>query len=159
MTFETRESVFWEDNIGNTVKTGDLLFTLNNKYNIEVVNKLSSKCETFGYEPTVVFPDGRYMYSIYVISLSALGIDGINEKNASKTGFDAIGNSVKAGDYVLSVQRLKMYARVGRILKIANATCLIEDDNGETHRRRYREIISLTAIGKENIKIEHEYYL
>lgn len=161
MIYKTRESVEWKDNIGQELHAGDYIFSLNGKYSFEIVKKLSTKYDgIFGFEPTVVFQDGRTMYACYVLSLTALDISPKTNAIYNSSGFDALGNKLNVGDIVLSVPRLEMFAEKGKVLKVMPKNCKIshEPNRFETdfHMRKYNEIISLTAINKENLEIQHD---
>lgn len=153
----------WIDNIGQTVNTGNLVFALNGKFTIERVKVLSTrKNEVFGPEPTVVFDDGRYMYAAYVISLTALGCtdEMITNENSGKPGYDILGHELHDGDVVLSVPgRMQTRAQKGIVLKQTASTCKIsmgmDIHNADFHRRKYVEVLSLSALGKEDFEVRN----
>lgn len=156
----------WIDNIGQTIKVGHYIFAMNGKFTIERVNRLSMRDDgVFDPEPTVVFDDGRYMYASYVISLTALGCtsDMIASEKSGKTGYDILGHELHDGDVVLSVPgRMQTRVQKGIVLKLNAATCKISKgmdiNNTEFHRRKYVEVLSLSALGKENIEIQTTEY-
>ena len=155
------ENLRWNDNIGQEVHEGDLVFALHGKYTIEKVKRLSKK-RNIDYEPTVVFEDGRTMYSFYVLSLTALGISSLDHiQDAGLPGFDAIGNRLHVGDIVLSVEPFQCRESKGEILKLSPKTCKVSriPDSyhpNESHVRKYSEVLSLSAIRKTDIEIPDE---
>ena len=148
-----------KDNIGNEVRVGDHVFCLSGscKHSIQAVEKLVVAKDDFGSQIRVHF-DGRSWLPIYnVISLTALGIP--LDSVAHISGSDALGNPLHVGDKVLFLHAMEFYAEIGVVKKLTPKSCLLsiaENRFGQTeYRKKFEELISLTAIGREDLLIQH----
>lgn len=147
------------DNIGNELHIGDTVFCLtgSNKNTVQKVVKSKTVEENLGEQTRVYFENGSWLAIYNVISLTALGIT-VSE-TASLTGCDAFGQKLHIDDKVLYRHPMEFYAEIGTVKKLAEKSCLLtiqENRFGQTeYRRKYEEIISLTAIGKGDLLIHH----
>lgn len=158
MDLNNNSSLEWKDNIGQVLREGDIVFTLNGKYTLEKVKRLGAKKHDGiwdEYVQTIVFQDGRTMNACNVWSLTALGYSGEVKKTSNEMGRDALGNSIEVGDVVLCVSR-QMIPGKGKVQKLSTKTCKIGDlHNMEPKTWKYSQVISLSALGKEKNEIHH----
>jgi hypothetical protein len=109
-----------------------------------------------GVTEAVNFEGRGWINAMNVVSLNALGVelsslDGI----CASPLHDALGNELHVGDKVLYLHTMEMFADVGIVKSMAKNSCLLsikENRFGQTeYRKKYAEIISLTALGIEQI--------
>ena len=143
------------DNLNNELHIGDYVFCLtgSHKNTIQQIQKTRSIKETYGTRDVVDFGNGSWLSDYNTISLKALGVN-VTE-TVSKAGYDAFGNKLNIGDKVLFLHSMEMYTEIGTVKKLSAKSCLLDIKENRFHqteyRRKYEEIISLTAIGKEDI--------
>lgn len=148
-----------KDNIGNEVHIGDCVFCLTgkHKHTIQTVEKLIVAKDDFGNQIRVYFENGSWLSIFNLLSLTALGVTAT--ETASSFGCDVLGNQLHLGDKVLFLHPMEFYAEIGIVKKLAAKSCLLSisaNRFGQTeYRKKYEELISLTAIGKENLEIHH----
>ena len=148
-----------KDNIGNEVHIGDRVFCFTGKHKntIQIVDKLIVAKDDFGAQIRAYLANGSWLAIYNLISLNALNITAA--QTVSAPGCDALGNSLKLGDSVLFLHPMEFYAEIGIVKKLAAKSCLLsiqENRFGQAeYRKKYEELISLTAIGKENLIIQH----
>lgn len=145
-----------QDNIGNEINIGDTVFCYSGslKNTIQIVVGTRNIKEHWGIREAVSFDNGVWLSNYNVLSLNALGID-ISTIGSSAAQCDALGNSLHIGDRVLYLHAMEMYAEVGIVKSLAAKSCLLSIEcnrfGREEYRKRYDELISLTALGVENI--------
>ena len=150
-----------KDNIGNDLNIGDYVFCLSgtHKNTIQQIKKFRITKDHFGDRDAVDFAGGSWLLAYNTISLTALGIT--DAKTSTQPGCDALGNILHPGDKVLYRHPLEYYAEIGTVKKLAAKSCLLEiapNRFGETeYRKKYDEIISLTALDLETLEIKHCY--
>ena len=148
-----------KDNIGNEVHIGDRVFCFTGKHKntIQVVEKLIVAKDDFGSQIRAYFKNASWLNIYNLITMNALGIEAI--KTIAVTGCDALGNPLQQGDKVLFLHPMEFYAEIGIVKKLAAKSCLLsirEKRLGQTeYRKKYEELVSLTAIDKENLIIHH----
>ena len=95
-----------------------------------------------------------------MLSLTALNALESKKTLVESQYRDALGHAIDIGDQVLFLHPMEQYAEIGTIKSMAAKSCLLDIELnrfGKTeYRKKYEEIISLTAIGKENLKIEKD---
>ena len=150
-----------KDNIGNDLNIGDYVFCLSgtHKNTIQQIKKFRITKDHFGDRDAVDFVSGSWLLAYNTISLTVLGVTATEV--SVQPGCDALGNALRIGDKVLYRHPLEFYAEIGTVKKLAAKSCLLEitpNRFGETeYRKKFNEIISLTAIGQEAIVIKHCY--
>ena len=143
------------DNIGNELTLGDFVFCLSGSLK-NTAQKITGfrtiKNEPFEGREAVNFAGGFWLATDNVISLNALGAKSFDVVSAS--GCDALGNPLHIGDQVLFLRMLEMYTEIGIVKKMAAKTCLLSIAKSRfdqtEYRKKYNEVISLTALGKED---------
>ena len=147
------------DNLNNELHVGDYVFCLTGrlKNTIQKITSTRNIKESFGVREGVDFGNGCWLSDYNTISLRALGSNAT--ASVSKVGFDALGNPLNIGDKVLFLHPMEMYAEIGTIKKMSPKSCLLDIKENRfqqtEYRKKYEEIISLTALGKEDILIDH----
>lgn len=150
-----------KDNIGNELHIGDSVFCMtgSRKHTIQRVAKFVVAQDELVDQIRVYFEQGSWLSVYNVISLTALGISATEIQAAY--GCDAFGNPLHLGDKVLFLRAMEFYAEIGIVKKLAAKSCLLsipKNRFGQTeYRKKYEEIISLSAIGKEDLLIQHCY--
>ena len=150
-----------KDNIGNDLNIGDYVFCLSgtHKNTIQQIKKFRITKDHFGDRDAVDFVGGSWLLAYNTISLTALGIT--DAKTSTQPGCDVLGNELHVGDKVLYRHPLEYYAEIGTVKKLAAKSCLLEitpNRFGETeYRKKFNEILSLTALGQEMLIIKHCY--
>ena len=148
-----------KDNIGNDIHIGDNVFCLtgSHKNTVQTITKFVVVRDDLGDRVRVYFEQGSWLHIDNVISLSALGI--AKQETKSACSCDALGNPLHPGDKVLFLHSMEFYAEIGTVKKLATKTCLLtipENRFGQTeYRKKYEELISLTAIEREDLLIQH----
>lgn len=144
-----------KDNIGNDLNIGDYVFCLtgSHKNTIQQIRKFRTITDYFGNRDAVDFAGGAWLLAHNTVSLTALGVT--KPELATQPECDALGNPLHVGDKVLFLHAMEMYTEIGTVKKLAAKTCLLEiaeNRFGQTeYRKKYEEIISLTALGKEDL--------
>ena len=147
------------DNLNNELHIGDYVFCLTGKFKntIQQIQNSRSAQETFGTRCIVDFSNGYWLSDYNTISLKELGSTAT--ETVSKQGCDALGNTLNIGDKVLFLHSMEMFAEIGIVKKLTPKSCLLYIKENRFHqteyRKKYEEIISLTALGKENIVLKH----
>ena len=147
------------DNIGNEVHIGDRVFCLTGKHKntIQIVEKFIVVKDDFGQQIRVYFEGGSWHLIFNLLSLTALGVAAAETVSAASC--DALGHQLHLGDKVLFHHPMEFYAEIGTVKKLTAKSCLLsiaENRFGQTeYRKKFEELISLTAIGKENLIIQH----
>lgn len=150
-----------KDNLNNELHIGDYVFCLTGslKNTIQQIQKTRTIQETFGTRDGVDFGNGCWLSDYNTISLSALG--ATCTQVASKPCHDALGHPLNIGDKVLFLHFMEMFTEVGVVKKLAPKSCLLDIKENRFHqteyRKKYEEIISLTALGKEDIILDHSF--
>jgi hypothetical protein len=150
-----------KDNIGSDLNIGDYVFCLSgtHKNTVQQIKKFRITKDHFGDRDAVDFVGGSWLLAYNTISLTALGIT--DTKPSVQPGCDVLGNVLRHGDKVLYRHPMEFYAEMGTVKQLAAKSCLLEitpNRFGETEcRKKFNEIISLTAIGQEAIVIKHCY--
>lgn len=150
-----------KDNLNNELHIGDYVFCLTGsvKNTIQQIKKTRSIKELFGIREGVDFGNGCWLSDYNTISLNALGATATT--TVSMQGYDALGNALNIGDKVLFLHSMEMYAEIGVVKKLAPKSCLLDIKENRfqqtEYRKKYEEIISLTALGKEDIVIDHSF--
>lgn len=145
-----------KDNIGNDLNIGDYVFCLSGTYKntVQQIKKFR-----IGDRDAVDFVSGAWLLAYNTISLTALGVT--NTEVSSLPRCDILGNTLHVGDKVLYRHPLEYYAEIGTVKKLATKSCLLEitpNRLGETeYRKKFDEIISLTALDLEALEIRHCY--
>ena len=148
-----------KDNIGHEVHIGDRVFCLSGskKNTIQTVEKLVSARDNYGSQIRVYLEGGAWISIYNLISLTALGVS--TDEITHIPGSDALGNSLHVGDKVLFLHPVEFYAEIGTVRKLTAKSCLLsiaENRFGQTeYRKKFEELISLTAIDKEDLVIQH----
>ena len=148
-----------KDNIGHEVHIGDRVFCLSGskKNTIQTVEKLVSARDNYGSQIRIYLEGGAWISIYNLISLTALGVSA--DEITRIPGSDALGNSLHVGDKVLFLHPMEFYAEIGTVRKLTAKSCLLsiaENRFGQTeYRKKFVELISLTAIGKEGLIIQH----
>ena len=149
-----------KDNIGNEINIGDLVFCYSgqNKNTIQKVTGFRHcNGETLnGVTEAVNFEGKDWVSAINVVSLNALNADISSLFNIQlSNGCDALGNSLSVGDKVLFLHAKEMYAEIGIIKSMTAKSCLLTIEPNRfrqnEYRKKYNELISLTALGIETI--------
>ena len=146
-----------KDNINNEIKIGDSVFCYSGslKYTIQTVIGFRSTEDDL-FHGGVLFKDGFWVKNHNVVSLNALGVN-IDTLGAdvTTTQCDALGNALHIGDKVLYLHPYEMYAEVGIVKSMAAKSCLLSIEKKQfrqdEYRKKYEELISLTALGIEGI--------
>lgn len=148
-----------KDNIGNELHIGDRVFCYSGKHKNEIQTIASFRiiADVLGDTEAVNFVDGGWLTALNVLSLNALGI-GADAAIAEAGSFqDALGHTLHIGDQVLYLHAMEMYTQIGTVKKMAAKSCLLSIEHNRfdqtEYRKKYEEIISLTAIGKEDLSI------
>ena len=150
-----------KDNIGNDLNIGDYVFCLSgtHKNTIQQIKKFRITKDHFGDRDAVDFINGSWLLAYNTISITALGVN--TPEVSLQSGCDILGNTLHTGDMVLYRHPMEYYAEVGIVKKLAAKSCLLEikpNRFGETeYRKKYEELVSLTALKKEDIVIMHCY--
>lgn len=149
-----------KDNIGNEISVGDFVFCYSgqNKHTIQRVQsfRYCNGESLNGVTDAVNFEGKGWISATNVVSLNALGAD-MSSPDEIRTAplHDALGNALNVGDKVLYLHTMEMFADVGIVKSMAKNSCLLsikENRFGQTeYRKKYAEIISLTALGIEQI--------
>lgn len=149
-----------KDNIGNDINIGDYVFCWSgqNKLSIQKVTgfRLCNGESLNGVTEAVSFEGRGWVSAVNVLSLNALGvdIDSLTDLRLSK-GCDALGNTLSIGDKVLFLHAKEMYAEVGIIKSMTEKSCLLTIEPNRfrqsEYRKKYNEIISLTALHIEKV--------
>lgn len=146
-----------KDNVGNELHIGDRVFcyTGQHKNEIRTVSSFRIITELLGDREAVNFVEGGWLTDVNVLSLTALGVE---ENQSEADGYlDALGHPLHIGDQVLYLHSMEMYTQIGTVKKLSAKSCLLsikKNRFGQTeYRKKYEEIISLTAIGKENLSM------
>ena len=148
-----------KDNIGHEVHIGDRVFCLSGsrKNMIQTVEKLVVARDDYGSQIRVYLEGGAWISIYNLISLTALGVSVDEITRISDS--DALGNSLHVDDKVLFLHPMEFYAEIGTVKKLTAKSCLLsiaENRFGQTeYRKKYEELISLSAIGKEDLVIQH----
>jgi hypothetical protein len=145
-----------KDNLDNELHIGDYVFCLTGslKNTIQKIQKTRKIEEIYGVREGVDFGNKHWISDYNTISLNALGVTAT--ETVSKPGCDALGNALNIGDKVLYAYSLDV--EIGVVKKLSAKTCLLEIEEkfyrGSEYRKKYEEIISLTALGKEDIVLD-----
>ena len=146
------------DNLGNELFVGNHVFCLSGKLKntIQKITSFRTINEYNGVREAVNFENGSWLMDYNTISLNALGVT--NFENVCKSGCDTLGNPIKEGDKVLFLHPMEMYVEIGVVKKLSPQSCLLSINKnrfGQTeYRKKYNELISLTALSKEDIGIK-----
>ncbi len=148
-----------KDNIGNELHIGDQVFCYSGKHKntIQTIASFRIISDVLCDTDAVNFTDGCWLTALNVLSLNALGI--ASDKAISEAGSfqDALGHPLHIGDQVLYLHSMEMYTQIGTVKKLAAKSCLLSIEknrfNQTEYHKKYEEIISLTAIGKENLSM------
>ena len=149
------------DTVGNELNIGDHVFCLSGSlsYTIQKVEKFRIIKEHWGDRECVDFGNGLWLSSENVVSLTALG--AVNPEICDNSGYDALGAELHVSDKVLYRHAMEIFAEIGTVKKLTAKTCLLTIDknrfNQTEYRKKYGEIISLTALGKEDITTRDKY--
>jgi hypothetical protein len=114
----------------------------------------------WGYRALVHFTVGGRLSDYNTISLDSLGVQVNDIPDVIRGVYpnDALGNQIHIGDKVLYLHRLEMYVEIGTVKKLTEKTCLLAIDSNRfnqiEYRKRYEEIISLSAINKDQLIID-----
>ena len=150
-----------KDNLGHEIHIGDYVFCFAGsvKNTIQRIKKARTIQEDWGTREGVTFENGKWLSDYNVVSLNALGVD-LSDVDALKSapGCDALGNSLQVGDKVLYLHPMEMCAEIGIVKKLTAKSCLLSIRknrfNQEEYRKKYEEIISLTALGKGDMVLD-----
>ena len=148
-----------KDTIGNDLNIGDYVFCLSgtHKNTIQQIRKFRITKDQFGVRDAVDFIGGSWLLAYNTISLTALGVS--NFEVSAQSGYDILGNELHIGDKVLYRHPMEFYAEIGTVKKLAVKSCLLEiapNRFSETeYRKKFDEIISLTALDLETLEIKH----
>ena len=149
-----------KDNIGNDINVGDLVFCYSgqNKNTIQRVAsfRYCNGDSLNGVTEAVNFEGRGWISAVNVVSLNALGVDVSSPDGfKSSSSHDALGNLLRVGDNVLFLHALEIYAEVGIVKSLAAKSCLLSIEcnrfGQKEYRKKYEELISLTALGIDNI--------
>ncbi len=149
------------DNIGNEIHIGDSVFCFSGKYKNQVMQVESFRIikDVLFDREAVNFSSRDWLSAENVVSLTALGAVEKSPGDSVCKYQDALGNPLQVGDRVLFLRSMKMYAEIGIVKSLAQKSCLLafqaKYSNKTEYRKKYEEVISLTAIGKDNLVIEH----
>ena len=147
------------DNIGNDINVGDSVFCLSGKYKntVQIVQGFREIKENLGDTYAVNFSGRDWLSTYNVISLDSLEAFNHTFVVQDPKFLDAIDHPLNVGDKVLFLHSMEMFAEIGTVQKLSPKSCLLsiqQNRFGQTeYRKKYEEIISLTAIGKDNIII------
>lgn len=148
------------DNIGNEICVGDFVFCYSGQYKntIQKVTgfRFCNGESLSGVTDAVNFGSRAWVSAVNVVSLNALGADVNCLENISRISqSDAIGNTLQIGDKVLYLHPLEMYAEVGVVKSLSAKSCLLSITHNRfdqtEYRKKYEELISLTALGIEKL--------
>ncbi|NCA92491.1 hypothetical protein EOM82_04475 [bacterium] len=165
MDNNSAQTAKWIDNIGNVLTVGDFVLCLTgqNAYTFATVKSLTSRHNYYEpITPTATLNNGSTVSDYNVISLTALGIgaNDVSEECRGTVGYDTLGKQISIGDKVLYLHSKEMRVAIGTVQKLCPKLCALEiTENrfGQTeYKAKYGEILSLSAIGKEHIKISEE---
>lgn len=151
------------DSINNEIQIGDSVFCYSGylKHTIQTVIGFRST-EDDPYYRGVILKDGYWLKDHNVVSLNALGVNIVTiGENSTTQQCDALGNALHLGDKVLYLHPLEMYAEVGIVKSMAAKSCLLSIEKNRfgqgEYRKKYSELISLTALGIEKIPKRNAY--
>lgn len=150
-----------KDNIGNDLNIGDYVFCLSGMYKntLQQIKKFRITKDHFGDRDAVDFVEGSWLLAYNIVSITALG--ATRTEASTQPGCDILGNELHIGDKVLYRHPMEYYAEIGTVKKLTAKSCLLEitpNRFGETeYRKKFNEVISLTALGMESLEIKHCY--
>ena len=150
------------DILGNTVSVGDtiMLIAQDGRYlTTEVVKSCGeTRCYFTNYAEFSYQDSYRPYNSLF--SVTALGTAAQNIQQAGEGRFDALGNPVNVGDVVLIIETGYRKFQKGRVLSLAGKSCMVSYDPDcyfkTSGRRLYKDVVSLSKIGLENILLEEK---
>jgi len=155
-----RWGISMKDNIGNDIHVDDLVFCYSGQYKNKIQRvtgfRMCNGNSLNWITEAVNFEGNGWVSALNVVSLNALGVD-VTSLTDLKTikGCDALGNTLSIGDKVLFLHAKEMYAEEGIINSMTEKSCLLTIELnrfGQTeYRKKYNELISLTALGIEKI--------
>lgn len=147
------------DILGNMVSVGDtiMLIAQDGRYlTTEVVNSCGETRCYFTNRADFAYQDSYRPYN-GVFSVTALGDAAENIEQAGVGKRDALGNPVDIGDVVLIIETGYRRFQKGKALSVAGKSCMVSFEPDcyfkTSGRRFYRDIVSLSKIGLENIQL------
>ena len=152
-----------KDNIENEINIGDYVFCYSGKFknSVQIVTgfRYCNGEALNGVTKAVNLGKGHWLSNTSVVSINALGGDVSSiGKEKPQEKCDALGNILHIGDRVLFLHAREFLTEVGIVKKLSPKTCLLSIKRNrfgqEEYKKKYEEIISLTAIGYDK-EIEH----
>lgn len=152
-----------KDNVGNEIHLGDDVYCYSGKYKNQIRQVQGFRTitdEILGEVEAVNLSSRDWLTAVNVVSLNALGITEIPQTEEPPKRSDILGNPLRIGDKVLFLHRMEMYAEIGTVKSMTDKSCLLaikQNRFGQAeYRKKYEELISLTAIGKEDLVPQHD---
>ena len=147
------------DIFGNTVSVGDTIMLIAQDGRYLTTETVKSCGETrcyFTNRAEFAYQDS-YRPCNGVFSVTALGDAAENIEQAGVGKRDALGNPVDIGDVVLIIETGYRRFQKGKVLSVAGKSCMVSFEPdcyfNTSGRRFYRDIVSLSKIGLENIQL------
>ena len=146
-----------KDNVGNEIHLGDFVYCYSGKHKNRIQQVHGFRVihdEQLGELDAVNFSDKDWLRAANVVSLNALGVTALPDVQWPLNRCDILGNPLHIGDKVMYMHRLERDAETGVVKSMTDKSCLLsiqENWFGQTeYRKKYEELISLTALGKED---------